>query len=149
MQTRLLTCLVLLLGFAAPAARADEWHTNYDKALATAKAENKRVMLDFTGSDWCGPCIALNKRVFTQPEFMEYAAKNLVLVEVDYPKRKVLPDDVKAQNERLMKQYGIEDKGFPTIILLGPDGKSLGEFTGYGGEGPAEFIAKLEKLRGS
>src|SRR5215471_6119861 len=133
----LLTMLSIL---AAAALRADDWQTNYDKALAAAKAENKRVLLDFTGSDWCGPCISLKKNVFTQPEFLEYAAKNLILVEVDYPRRKVLPDDVKAQNERLMKQYGIEDKGFPTIIVLGPDGKSLGEFSGYRGEGPADFI---------
>ncbi len=147
MQTRFLTCLLVLLGLAAAPARAEEWQTDYDKALATAKAENKRVLLDFTGSDWCGPCIALKKKVFTQPEFAEYAAKNLVLVEVDYPNKKVLPDAVKQQNERLKKQYGIEDKGFPTIVVLGPDGKILGEFSGFRGEGPAEFIARIDKMR--
>jgi thioredoxin-related protein len=149
MQTRFLPCLLVLLGLITATARADEWETNYDKALATAKAENKRVLLDFTGSDWCGPCISLKKKVFTQPEFADYAAKNFVLVEVDYPNKKVLPDAVKQQNERLKKQYGIEDKGYPTIVVLGSDGKVLGEFSGYRGEGPAEFIAKVDKLRGS
>jgi thioredoxin-related protein len=149
MQTRVLSCLVAVLGLIAATVRAEEWQTDYDKALATAKAENKRVLLDFTGSDWCGPCIALKKRVFTQPEFAEYAGKNFVLVEVDYPNKKAQPDDVKQQNERLKKQYGIEDKGFPTIVVLGSDGKVLGEFSGYRGEGPADFIAKVDKMRGS
>jgi thioredoxin-related protein len=149
MQTRFFSCLLVVLGLVTATVRADEWQTDYDKALATAKAENKRVLLDFTGSDWCGPCISLKKKVFTQPEFAEYAAKNFVLVEVDYPNKKVLPDGVKLQNERLKMQYGIEDKGYPTIIVLGSDGKVLGEFSGYRGEGPAEFIAKVDKMRGS
>lgn len=147
MKTRIVICLLLLFGSMAPAQPwTEDWLTNFDKALAVAKAENKRVLLDFTGSDWCGPCIALKKNVFTQPEFMGFAAKNLVLVELDFPRRKTLPDDVKAQNERLLKQFGAD--GYPTIVLLGPDGKTLGQFTGYDGEGPAEFIAKLEKLSG-
>ena len=149
MQTRFFSGFFVLLLLVAATVRADEWQTDYDKALATAKAENKRVLLDFTGSDWCGPCIALKKKVFTQPEFADYAAKNLILVEVDYPNKKVLPDEVKQQNERLKKQYGIEDKGFPTIIMLGPDGKVIGEFSGYRNEGPAEFIEKIEKMKGS
>jgi thioredoxin-related protein len=149
MQTRFFSCLLVVLGLVTATVRADEWQTDYDKALATAKAENKRVLLDFTGSDWCGPCISLKKKVFTQPEFADYAAKNFVLVEVDYPNKKVLSDAEKQQNERLKKQYGIEDKGFPTIIVLGSDGKVLGEFSGYRGEGPAEFIAKVDKMRGS
>jgi thioredoxin-related protein len=149
MQTRIFCCLFVFLGLVTANVRAGEWQTDYDKALATAKAENKRVLLDFTGSDWCGPCIALKKRVFTQAEFTDYADKNLVLVEIDYPNKKVLSDEVKLQNERLKKQYGIEDKGFPTIIVLGSDGKNLGEISGYRGEGPAEFIAKVDKMKGS
>src|SRR5262249_48339706 len=147
MKMRIGFCLLFLSALSVPALWADEWQTNYDNALAAAKSENKRVLLDFTGSDWCGPCIALNKKVFTQQEFRDYAAKNLILVEVDYPKRKELAEALKQQNEKLMKQYGID--GFPTIIVLGPDGKIAGRFTGYGGEGPAEFIAKIDKLRGS
>jgi protein disulfide-isomerase len=137
------------MGLSTAMVRADEWQTDYEKALATAKAENKRVLLDFTGSDWCGPCISLKKRVFSDPAFAEYAAKNFVLVEVDFPNKKALPDDLKQQNQKLGKQYGIEDKGFPTIVVLGSDGKILGEFSGYRGEGPAEFIAKVDKMRGS
>ncbi len=119
-----------MLALVTASGRAEEWQTDYDKALATAKAENKRVLRDYTGSVWCVACSSLKKKVFSQPEFMDYAAKNLILVEVDYPNRKTLSDALKQQNERLKKQYGIEDKGFPTIVVLGPDGKVLGELSG-------------------
>jgi thioredoxin-related protein len=123
---------------------AADWQTDYAKALETAKTENKRVLLDFTGSDWCGPCIQFMKEVLSRPEFLTYADKNLVLVEVDYPRRKKQSADVVKQNERLARQYGIGEKGYPTIVLLDPAGKIIREFTGYGGEGPAELIAWIE-----
>lgn len=121
-----------------------EWPTNYDKALATAKSQNKRVLLDFTGSDWCGPCIQLNKQVFSTKEFHAYADKNLVFVEVDYPRQKKQSDDLVKQNEKLMKQYGIDEKGFPTLVLLDPSGRVIREFTGYGGESTAELLEWIE-----
>ena len=123
---------------------AGDWQTNYAKALETAKGQNKRILLDFTGSDWCGPCIELRKRVFTKPEFRAYADKNLVLVEIDYPQRKQQSAELKAQNEKLSKQYGIEEKGFPTVMVLDPAGKVTREMTGYDGETPAAFIAWIE-----
>ncbi len=147
MKTCVLSCLVLVLGCAVATVSASEWQTNYEKALATAKAENKLVLLDFTGSDWCGPCIALKKNVFSQPKFLEYTAKHFVLVEIDYPRKAVLSDELKAQNKKLEIQYGIEEKGFPTVIVVNPDGKIMGEFTGYDGEEPADIIARLEKWR--
>jgi thioredoxin-related protein len=123
---------------------AADWQTDYAKALETAKAENKRVLLEFTGSDWCPPCIAIGKKVFSQPEFRAYAEKNLVLVEVDYPQRKTQSSEVQKQNEELGKQYRIEEKGLPTIVLLDSAGKVMRESTGYGGESAAEFIAWIE-----
>lgn len=123
---------------------AADWPTDYAKALETAKAENKRVLLDFTGSDWCGPCIQLNKRVFSRPEFINYAEKNLVLVEIDYPQRKKQPATLVKQNERLATQYGIEEKGYPTLVLLDPAGKIVRELNGYDGENAADIIAWIE-----
>ena len=120
------------------------WETDYEKAVAKAKAENKRVLLDFNGSDWCGPCIEMRKRVFSNRDFAAYAAKNLILVDVDYPQRKKQSAELKKQNEKLGKQYGIDEKGFPTVILLDPAGKVLREFTGYDGEGSADVIAWIE-----
>jgi len=135
--------LLALLATSVVAAAAD-WQTDYGKALEMAKSQNKRVLLDFTGSDWCGPCIELRKRVFSRPDFRAYADKNLVLVEIDYPQRKQQSAELKHQNEKLSRQYGIEEKGFPTVVLLDPAGKKVREFTGYDGETSAGLIAWIE-----
>ena len=111
---------------------------------AQAKEEKKLVMLDFTGSDWCGWCIMLDREVFSKPQFKEYASKNLVLVEVDFPKMKPMSDATRMQNIRLAQQYQIQ--GFPTIVVLNGDGQIIAEL-GYMQGGPDAFIAVLEKLR--
>ena len=139
--------LALVLAFCATASRAAEWRSDYDKALADAKAANKYVLLDFNGSDWCGPCIEMKKVVFSKPAFLTYASKNLILVDVDYPQRKKLSEAVTKQNERLAKQYDIERSGYPTVVLLDPSGKVLGRLEGYMGETPADMIAWLEKAK--
>ena len=138
--------ILFLLAFlwVAQFAAAAEWQTDYDKALQTAKTENKRVLLDFTGSDWCGPCIQLKRRVFSRPEFISYAEKNLVLVEIDYPQRKKQSASLLKQNERLAKQYGIDEKGYPTLVLLDPSGKTVREVSGYDGENATDMIAWIE-----
>ena len=130
MMFRILAAL-LLCAFVRLAPAADGWMTDYEKALAKAKAENKLVLLDFTGSDWCGPCIALAKNVFSKPEFASYAKKHFILVEIDYPMTKKLPPALKEQNSKLKKKYGIDQKGFPTVIAIKPDGSVVGEFGGY------------------
>jgi protein disulfide-isomerase len=142
-RRNLFAVLLVFLCFSSVAVAAD-WQTDYTKALQTAKTQNKRVLLDFTGSDWCGPCIQLKKAVFSRPEFAAYADKNLVLVEVDYPQRKKQSAELVKQNERLAKQYGIEGKGYPTVVLLDPNGKIARELTGYNGESVADLIAWIE-----
>src|SRR5438067_1377541 len=137
--------LILLALFATSALAAEAaWQTDYGKALEMAKNQNKRVLVDFTGSDWCGPCIELRKRVFSRPEFHAYAEKNLILVEIDYPQRKKQSAELKQQNEKLSRQYGIDEKGFPTVVLLDPAAKVIREFTGYDGETTAGLIAWIE-----
>ena len=135
--------LVAWLATSAGASAAD-WQTDYAKALQMAKSQNKQVLLDFSGSDWCGPCIELRKQVFSRPEFRAYADKNLILVEIDYPQRKKQSAELKKQNEKLSKHYGIDEKGFPTVVLLDPTGKVIREFTGYDGEKTAGLIAWIE-----
>ena len=120
------------------------WITSYEQGQQEAKANNKLVLLDFTGSDWCGWCILLDREVFSKPQFKEYASKNLVLVEVDFPKMKPMSDAIRAQNVRLAERYQIQ--AFPTIIVLNGDGQIVGEL-GYMKGGPDAFIAVLEKLR--
>jgi protein disulfide-isomerase len=120
-----------------------EWMTDLAKAQAKAKQEKKLVMLDFTGSDWCGWCIKLNKDVFTKAEFIEYAKNNLVPVEVDFPTRKEQSVAVKKANQALKAKYKVD--GYPTIIVLNGEGKQVGEL-GYMSS-PKAFIAELEKLK--
>lgn len=117
--------------------------TDFAKAQAQAKAENKLLLLDFTGSDWCGWCQIMEKEVFSQPAFAEYAKKNLVLVRLDFPRAKPLADEVKAQNRALAEQFGI--RGFPSIVMLTGDGKPLA-LLGYQRGGPEVFISELKQL---
>ncbi len=119
------------------------WLTDYKKALETARSEKKAVLLDFTGSDWCGWCIKLRKEVFETAEFSKYASNNLVLVEVDFPKGKPQSDELRKQNRELQEQFGIE--GFPTIVVLNSEGKLLGR-TGYVPGGPQPFIKEIESI---
>ena len=123
-----------------------DWGTDLAQAQARAQAENKNVLINFTGSDWCGFCIKLHKEVFATPEFQEYAKKNLVLVEADFPRRTSLPADLKAANDKLKQQHKVT--GFPTLVVLGSSGAKLGEIVGYGGGGPKAVIAKLDALKG-
>jgi protein disulfide-isomerase len=128
-------------------ARADlSWLTDYEQARQQAKANKKLLLLDFTGSDWCGWCIRLRREVFSKPEFQEYADKNLVLMEVDFPRGKEQTRDLRLQNQHLAMRYNIE--GFPTIIVLNGEGKQVG-ILGYMGGGPSAFISELERLRKS
>ena len=121
------------------------WLTDLPKAQAQAKAENKIVLLDFTGSDWCGWCIKFKKDVLDTPEFAKYAKANLVLVELDFPNKKAQSDELKKTNKELQKKY--EVRGFPTFLMLGADGKELGRQVGYLQGGPAKFIEKLDGFK--
>ena len=136
----------LCAGLALMKAGAEElqWLTDVPKAVEKAKSENKLVMLDFTGSDWCGWCIKLHKEVFSQSEFADYAKKNLVLVEVDFPRRKEQSAELKKANQALQEKYKIE--GYPTLILLNKDGKQVGQL-GYMPGGPKPFVTELDKVK--
>jgi thioredoxin-related protein len=143
---RAIFCAALAAVFAVATlaqARA-EWLTDYKQAQEQAKAGNKLVLLNFTGSDWCGWCIKLDREVFSTPEFKDYASKNLVLLEADFPHAKPQSASVRRQNEELAMRYQVI--GFPTILVLNGDGKVVGEL-GYTPGGPSTFIAELEKLR--
>jgi protein disulfide-isomerase len=120
------------------------WLTSYEEAQQEAKSHQKLLLMDFTGSDWCGWCVMLDKEIFSKPEFKEYASKNLVLLELDFPRMKQMPAETMAQNQRLAMQYQIQ--GFPTVVVLNSAGKQVGAL-GYTPGGPQAFIAQLEKLR--
>ena len=127
-------------------ARAElAWITDYKKAQQEAKANHKLLLLDFTGSDWCGFCIQLDRAILSQPQFKDYASKNLILMEVDFPRRKEQSIDIKNQNAQLAKQYQIE--GFPTLVVLNGEGQTVWRYDGLYTGGIAAFLAELNKLR--
>lgn len=130
---------VAALTASAFASIPEGWTDDLDKALEKAKAEKKSVLVEFTGSDWCPPCIAMRKNVFSKKEFVEAASKDFILVELDFPKGN---PDVKKKNEPLAKKYKIE--GFPTVILLDSEGKEFSRF--FASEHPetADFLKHLK-----
>ncbi len=121
-------CVAMLLAVLAPAWAA-EWMTDLEAAKAKAAAENKAVLVDFTGSDWCGWCIRLRKQVLDTPAFEAYARDKFVLMEVDVPQNPKFDAALRARNEKLCEQYGVQ--GFPTIMVLTPQGDVVGGFSGF------------------
>lgn len=123
---------------------AEVWETNFEKAKATAAKENRDLLLDFTGSDWCAWCIRLHEEVFEKTAFKQEAPKHFVLVELDFPQAKEQSEELKKQNEKLQKMFKIE--GFPTILLLDSKGRPYAR-TGYEKGGAAKYLEHLAGLR--
>ena len=116
------------------------WMTDYKKAFEQAKAENKYVMIDFSGESWCTPCKLLQREVFSTQKFQDYAKTKFILVKVDFPDPVEPP---KAARE-LIEKY-LPDILLPTVVITAPDGKKLGQ-TGYYPGGPDVFIANAQKV---
>ena len=127
----------------AAATDVFKWETDYELAKKRAKDENKTILADFTGSDWCGWCIKLKKEVFDEPAFQEYAKKNLIMLELDFPHNKKLPSKVEKQNNALNEEFKVE--GFPTVLLLDASGKEVGR-TGYQAGGPEKYVEHVKGL---
>jgi thioredoxin-related protein len=136
--------LIAALALASALCAADpNWETGWTETSAAAKIAEKPILADFTGSDWCGWCVRLKKEVFDTPEFKAWADKRVVLLEVDFPNGKKLPDELAKENEALMNKYGIQ--GFPTIVFLDAEGKELGRL-GYQKGGPKPWIAAADAI---
>ncbi len=105
-------------------ASLEGWETDLAKAKELAKKEKKSVLVEFTGSDWCPPCIHMRKEVFSKQEFVNQVKKNYVLVELDFPKKDA---ELAKKNRPLAEEYKID--GYPTIILLDSEGKEFSRFT--------------------
>jgi thioredoxin-related protein len=108
------------------------WQTDFYKAKQLAKADHKLIVLNFSGSDWCGPCIRLHKEIFESNAFTGYANDHLVLMNADFPrlKKNQLPKEQQAKNDQLADQYNKEGK-FPFTLLLTADGKVLKTWEGF------------------
>ena len=138
--------ILTLLFLATITARAEvTWLTDLDAAKALGVKENKPVLVDFTGSDWCPPCKTLHKIVFESAEFAA-AASQYVLVELDFPNKKPQTPELKAKNREWQKKYGIT--GYPTVLLLdAKSGEVFGKTVGFGGQTAKEYLEKLASFK--
>ncbi len=120
------------------------WMTDFEAARDKAEKEDKPILMNFTGSDFCPPCIMLSKEVFDTEEFRKYAAENLVLMEVDFPKAKPQPESLQRQNAELARALQIQ--GYPTLYLITHDLKVITPRLGYYPGGAKVWIEGLEKF---
>jgi len=123
------------------------WHSNMEEAQQLARQEHKHILLNFSGSDWCGPCIMLRKEVFDDPSFQSFSDSTLVLVNADFPRlrKNQLSKEQQQMNDRLADQYNSQGK-FPLTLLLGADGKILKQWEGNPGLKPAEFAGQIASI---
>lgn len=139
----LLTALLSLFLLTGGAMAEGAWHTDWAEAAKESKRTNKPILIDFTGSDWCGWCIKLKEEVFDTSEFKSWAKSNVVLLEIDFPRGKKQSAEEKQKNRELAGKYQVE--GFPTIMFVDHDGKALGRY-GYDEGGPKVWTKKAEKF---
>lgn len=125
---KILSAVIAFLAFSS----FTNWETDFSKAKETARSEHKYILLNFSGSDWCGPCIKLHREYFGSEAFASFAKENLIMVNADFPRQKKnqLPKNLQQQNDHLADQYN--SKGdFPLTVLISPDGKMIKEWEGF------------------
>lgn len=127
-------------------AKVGHWTMDFAAASKLAKEKNLPMMLNFTGSDWCGWCKLMDKGVFAKEEWNKYAAKNVVLVTLDFPNDKsIVPEKYVARNKSLQQQFGV--RGYPTYVVLDSDGESqLGRLGAGRDKTPASFIKEFQEV---
>ena len=123
-----------------------KWTMDFDAARKLASEKKLPILLDFSGSDWCGWCKVMESNVFTKPEWNTYAKENVIMVLIDFPNDKTLvPEKYVARNAALQSEFGIE--GFPTFVVLDDDGQTeLGRLGSGRDKTPASFQAEMELL---
>ncbi len=124
--------LSLLMVFYLTSQAEENWVSDFAEAQKKAKTEQKFILLNFSGSDWCGPCIQLKKEVFESTEFKSFASEKLVLLRADFPrlKKNQLPKVQQDKNDMLAEKYNGEGK-FPLTVLINPDGKVIHQWEGF------------------
>ena len=136
------TCSSLVLALTLN-LHAVEWRTDFEKVSEEAEKSHRYMLLDFSGSDWCGWCIRLDDEVFSESAFDAYAEENLICVLLDFPRRKRLDSLTAEQNKALAAKYGV--KGFPTVVILAPDGGLVAR-TGYQKGGAEAYVEHLKSF---
>ena len=150
---KLAITLFLVLGSLTIQAQELTWQTDMNKALEISKKSKKPLFLFFTGSDWCGWCMRLQNEVFKTPEFAKWAKDNVVLVELDFPRRTPQQPEIQKQNMELQQTFMVQ--GYPTVWFVNgskKDGKinleKIGS-TGYLAGGPTAWIAAADQILGN
>jgi thioredoxin-related protein len=138
----MLSSIIALIYFLLPPI----WHTNFQEAQKLAQTEQKLILLNFSGSDWCGPCMLLKKEYFNSEVFAAMANEKLILVNADFPRRKnnQLSAEQVAQNEKLADQYNPQGH-FPLTLLLDTNGKVLQSWQGKPNSDVDNWTIEVEK----
>jgi thioredoxin-related protein len=138
----LLPLMSLVLATAAVHAGGKDWLTDYDAAVAKAKEENKILLVEFHGSDWCPPCIKLNNEVLSTDSFKALADESLVLVNADFPRKTSLSEAQQAHNDKLAQKFGV--RYFPTVLLIDAEGNVLDKLVGFPQGGLDGFLSFIK-----
>ncbi len=125
---------------------SQNWEISYDLSVTRAKEENKKLLVVFQGSDWCGPCIKLSKEIWSTEFFVDYSDKSYVMLQVDFPRRKKnsLSESQQEQNAALAEKFNPRGY-FPFVVVLNSSGKLIGEI-GYENTTPQKFIEIIESF---
>jgi len=145
LSSKFYLCALFSILFLQLASQASEkWMTDFEAAKVQAKEEGKLILLDFTGSDWCPPCMHVAKTIFGEDAFYEAVESSFVFVELDFPRKKQLPEDLKKQNGQLAEKYGIQY--FPTLMVITPEGEMLDKVVGVPSGGLDGFVKWLKAI---
>ncbi|MVO08316.1 thioredoxin fold domain-containing protein [Flavobacterium sp. TP390] len=139
--------VTVLFLFIASMSFSQDWKYNFDEAKELAKKENKDIVLIFSGSDWCAPCIRLDKNIWQSEAFQKEAASQWILVKANFPRKKAnqLSDAQTEHNRALAEKYNVEGS-FPLVVLLDNTGKVLGKM-GFKNVSPEEYIKMIHSLK--
>lgn len=155
-MNKLFSIILISIGLSVSAQEHEsnlDWHTNLVEAVDKSIAQDKPLLLFFTGSDWCGWCKKLQAEAFFKPEFEKWAEENVVLMELDFPRRTAQPEELKQQNTNILRMFGV--RGYPTIWFVNPtkngneiNFEKIGK-TGYVRGGADAWVAEAERILAS
>jgi thioredoxin-related protein len=139
--------LLILFAFLVNSIYSQNWQTNFEEVKSQAQASNKNIILVFSGSDWCAPCIKLDKEIFKSEEFITYSNEHFILLKADFPRKKQnkLSEQQQELNRQLAETYN-KNGFFPFVVTLSPTGKVLGQM-GYEKISPTEYTQKLAAFK--
>ncbi len=147
----LLSFVFLSLSFSSLAQeiKSVEWHTNFTKVSALAAEQDKPILLFFHGSDWCPPCILMQKEVFQNAEFISFVSGKILFQDVDFPFNIKLSSEQYTHNQKLKSKFGLPEEytqGFPQVVIVDANGKVLYQEKGYAGEGTKKLMDKITSI---